>query len=91
MLHVCQMKIWAQKDPAKIMTCTRVEVWDFKEPNHTKLFKVSLNSDCYLSMAVEPFVGLWALYNFLNFYAVGRTPWTGYQPVARPLPAHRTS
>jgi hypothetical protein len=24
---------------------------------------------------------------FLNFYIVGRTPWTGDQPVARPLPA----
>jgi hypothetical protein len=26
-----------------------------------------------------------------SFYAVGRTPWTGDQPVARPLPAHRTA
>jgi hypothetical protein len=25
-----------------------------------------------------------------SFYTVGRTPWTGDQPVARPLPAHRT-
>jgi hypothetical protein len=26
-----------------------------------------------------------------SFYAVGRIPWTGYQPVARPLPAHKTA
>jgi hypothetical protein len=25
-----------------------------------------------------------------SFYTVGRTPWKGDQPVARPLPAHRT-
>jgi hypothetical protein len=27
----------------------------------------------------------------LSFYTVGRTPWTGDQPVARPLPKHRTT
>jgi hypothetical protein len=26
-----------------------------------------------------------------SFYTVGRTPWTGDQPVARPLPTHRTT
>jgi hypothetical protein len=43
-------------------------------------------------MAVQPFVGFWPLFQFLDlfFYTVGRTPWTGDQPVARPLPAHRT-
>jgi hypothetical protein len=29
-------------------------------------------------------------FNFIILYTVGRTPWTGVQPVARPLPAHRT-
>jgi hypothetical protein len=30
-------------------------------------------------------------FHFLDlFYTVGRTPWTGDQPVKRPLPAHRT-
>jgi hypothetical protein len=29
-------------------------------------------------------------FSFLNFYTVGRAQWTGDQPVARPLPAHRT-
>jgi hypothetical protein len=28
---------------------------------------------------------------FLILYTVGRTPWTGNQPVARPLPTHRTT
>jgi hypothetical protein len=40
-------------------------------------------------MALQPFVGPWPLFQFLDFYTVGRTPWTGDEPVARPLPAHR--
>jgi hypothetical protein len=34
---------------------------------------------------------LGSCFSFLIFYTVGRTPWTGDQPVARPLPAHRTA
>jgi hypothetical protein len=44
-----------------------------------------------LSMALQPFVGLGRFYSFLMFYTVGMTPWMGDQPVARPLPAHRTA
>jgi hypothetical protein len=33
-------------------------------------------------------VGPWLLFQFVNLYTVGRTPWTGDQPVARSLPAH---
>jgi hypothetical protein len=39
-------------------------------------------------MDLQPFVGPWPFFSFLIFYTVGRTPWTGDQPVARPLPAH---
>jgi hypothetical protein len=35
------------------------------------------------------FSGLWPLIQFLNPYRVDRAPWTGNQPVARPLPTHR--
>jgi hypothetical protein len=35
--------------------------------------------------------GPWPLYQFLNLYTVGRAPWTGDQPAARPLPTHRTT
>jgi hypothetical protein len=41
-------------------------------------------------MVLQPF-GPWPLFQFLNLDIVGRTPWTGDQPVARPLPAHRTA
>jgi hypothetical protein len=30
-------------------------------------------------------------FSFLTFYRDDRTPWTGDQPVARPLPTHRTT
>jgi hypothetical protein len=44
----------------------------------------------YLSTALQPSVGPYPLFfQFLDFYTVGRTPWTGDQPVARPLHAHR--
>jgi hypothetical protein len=41
----------------------------------------------YGSIAV---IGPWPLFQFLNLHIVGRTPWTGDQPVARPLLTHRT-
>jgi hypothetical protein len=36
-------------------------------------------------------VDLGAVFRFLKPYTVGSTPWTGDQPVARPLPTHRTT
>jgi hypothetical protein len=39
----------------------------------------------------SPFDGPWPIFQFLNPYAVGRTPWTGDQPDARPLLTHRTT
>jgi hypothetical protein len=43
------------------------------------------------SMVLQPFVGPWPLLQFRNLlYTGGRTPWTSDQPVARPLPIHRT-
>jgi hypothetical protein len=44
------------------------------------------------SMPLQSFVGPWPLLQFRNlFYTVGRTPCSGDQPVARPLPTHRTA
>jgi hypothetical protein len=38
-----------------------------------------------------PFLGLGGFFSFLILYTVGMTPWTGDQPVVRPLPTHRTT
>jgi hypothetical protein len=44
------------------------------------------------SMAVLPFIGPWPLPQFRNlFYTDDRAPWTSDQPVANPLPKHRTA
>jgi hypothetical protein len=45
----------------------------------------------YLSMALQAFVGPLSLCSFLILYTISRTPWTGDQPVATPLPTHRTT
>jgi hypothetical protein len=48
------------------------------------------DSFIHSSVAPQPFVGPWPLIQFRNlFYTDGKSPWTGDQPVTRPLPAHR--
>jgi hypothetical protein len=44
-----------------------------------------------LSIALQPLWTLTAFFPFLNSYTVGRPPWTGDQPVKRPLPTCRTT
>jgi hypothetical protein len=42
-------------------------------------------------MAPQPFVGPWLFFSFLILYTARRTPWMSSEPVARPLPTHRTT
>jgi hypothetical protein len=51
---------------------------------------LSIYLSIYLSIALQPFVGPWRLFSFLILHRIGRTFWTGDQPVARPLPINRT-
>jgi hypothetical protein len=51
---------------------------------------IKKNLSISLSVALQIFFGTWPLFQFLNLYTVGRTPWTGDRSVARPLPTHRT-
>jgi hypothetical protein len=39
----------------------------------------------------DTLLGPGGFFSFVILYTVGRTPWTGDQPVARPLPKHRTT
>jgi hypothetical protein len=51
----------------------------------------SIISFIHSSMALQPFVGPWPLLQFRNlFYTDSKTSWMRDQPVARPLPTHRT-
>jgi hypothetical protein len=45
----------------------------------------------YLCMVLQPFCGPLPHFQFLTLYTVGRTPWTGDQPVARALPTRKTT
>jgi hypothetical protein len=42
-------------------------------------------------MALQPLWTLAVFFQFLNIYTAGSSPWAGDQPVARPLPTHRTT
>jgi hypothetical protein len=48
-------------------------------------------SHSYLSMVLQLLLDLGHFFSFLILYRAGRTPWTGDQPVVRPLPTHRTT
>jgi hypothetical protein len=58
--------------------------------NCLKIGYLSVNLSVYQWLH-SPLLGLGRFFSSLIFYSVGRTPWTGDQPVARPLPAHRTA
>jgi hypothetical protein len=70
----------------KRLKCKRgVSVVDL--PLYPKVNTLRYSYYLWLYSPCEP----WSPFQFLNLYTVGRTPWTGDQPVARPLPAHRTT
>jgi hypothetical protein len=50
--------------------------------------EIKVTDNIYLRL-YSPLLGLGRFSSFLMFYTVGSTPWTGDQPVAMPLPAHR--
>jgi hypothetical protein len=65
-----------------------------RTPNPKFSFYLSVCLSIYLSIYLwlySPLSGLGRFVSFLIFYTVGRTHWTGHEPVARPLPAHRTT
>jgi hypothetical protein len=54
------------------------------------LIKHRVNCTFYLWL-YSPLLDLGRFFSFLIFYAVGRTTWTGDEPVTRPLSAHWTA
>jgi hypothetical protein len=70
----------------KLMNCTDTALRTTIN-NVTKL----INSNVFIHSFIHSSVALQPLFQFLELYAVGSTPWTGDQPVARPLPTRRTT
>jgi hypothetical protein len=53
---------------------------------------VTIQRNFLFSMALQPFDEDFSSFlSFLILYRVGKTPWTGDQPVARPLRTHKTT
>jgi hypothetical protein len=55
------------------------------------LIKILDNKELSIYLWLYGPCGPWPLFQLLNLYTVGRTPWTGDQPVARPLHTRRTT
>jgi hypothetical protein len=54
---------------------------------------ISITTRATVAAVVDPrpFVGPCPLFQFLNVHTVGGNPWTGDQPVARPLLTYKTT
>jgi hypothetical protein len=66
------------------LSSTESIIWNYSEKQTCGCVH---HNSVNVSMACRP----WPLFQFLNLYTVGRTPWMGNQPVAGPLPTHRTT
>jgi hypothetical protein len=75
-------------------------MWETKFYTHSKNHRDYLSTylSKYLSVCLSvylwpysPLLGLGRFFSFLILHTVSRTPWTGDQAVARPLPTHRTT
>jgi hypothetical protein len=66
--------------------------WMFS-PNYHELMTVEVRHIAHstTNRHLTLFLSLSMALQFLNLYIVGRTPWTGDQSVARPLPTHGTT
>jgi hypothetical protein len=86
------------RSPGRVPTAfKRTDLWSIIYLWQTDLtpWKVTnytlLNSIMYLSMDLQTFAGSWQSFSILIIYTDGRTPWTGDQPITRPLLIYRTT
>jgi hypothetical protein len=63
-------------------------IWDVSSPSG-KRYSCLIFSFIH-QWLYSPLLGPGLCFSFVILYTVGRTPWTGDQPVTRPLPTHRT-
>jgi hypothetical protein len=70
-----------------------IHIWEAKVSKEEKINVNILDEHSFIHQWLySPFIGPWPPVQFRNiFYTVGRTTWTSDQPVAKPLPTHRTT
>jgi hypothetical protein len=66
-----------------------VFIWLENTEVHDNVESSRVSSACL--WVYSPLLDLGRFFNFLILYRVSRTPWIGDQPVARPIPTHRTT
>jgi hypothetical protein len=72
-------------------------IYSYNETHHAECFRImnctsNRRPNVYLFSVLQSFLlDFGRSFSFLILYAAGRTPWTGNQSVARPLPTHRTT
>jgi hypothetical protein len=76
----------SQKQPTLSTKWESQSRYVFKQHTEGKLLLLLL-----LFCLYNPLLGLGRFFSFLILHTVGRIPWTGDQPVARPLPTRRTT
>jgi hypothetical protein len=83
-LSHCQWR--AERDPGPEESCSNSQehraMEKFHNPSNSVYYYHGSTPLCWVSIA---------FFSFLILYTDGRTPWTGNQPVARPLPIYRTT
>jgi hypothetical protein len=67
------------------------ERWRNMEESKELLFPQTHRQKTSLSLWLCSPLDLGLFFSFLILYTISRTPWTGDQPVARPVPTHRTT
>jgi hypothetical protein len=63
---------------------------DVPEGHHQATMHVSKQNSSILYLWLYSPLDLGRFFSFIILYTVGSAPWTGDQPLVRPLPTHRT-
>jgi hypothetical protein len=76
-----------------LLTVDAFQWTDPRSQNFYLYLSISICLSVCLSVSLSTvlLLDLGRFFNFLILYTVGRTPWTGDQPIPRLLPAHRTT
>jgi hypothetical protein len=75
----------------KIIDIFRNSLMWLRECTKQEMFQIVLPIYSILLWLYSPLFCLCCFFSFLILITVDRTPWTGDQPITRPLPTHRTT